>query len=158
MGLGTAAGILAAQNLGAGQPVRAEKTAWLAIGWFSAAYIVLSVAGFVWAANIVRIFNAEPGFVTMAANFLKIQIVGYVLMGVGAIIMNVLNSVGDTLRALAIDMLNLWGVRILLAYLLPRVTNLGVYGVRWSIVADAVSSAIMFVIYLRLGFWKRKKV
>jgi putative MATE family efflux protein len=158
MGLGTAAGILAAQNLGAGQPDRAEKTAWLAIGWFTGAFLVLSVFGFIFAHDIVRIFNTEPALVEIATNFLRIQITGYVLLGIGSIIMNVLNSVGDTLRAMAIDMLNLWGVRIFLAYLLPRVTGLGVYGVRWSIVADAVSSAIMFVIYLRLGFWKRKKV
>jgi putative MATE family efflux protein len=158
MGLGTAAGILAAQNLGAGQPDRAEKTAWLAIGWFTGAFLVLSVFGFIFAHDIVRIFNTEPALVEIATNFLKIQITGYVLLGIGSIIMNVLNSVGDTLRAMAIDMLNLWGVRIFLAYLLPRITGLGVYAVRWSIVADAVSSAIMFVIYLRLGFWKRKKV
>jgi putative MATE family efflux protein len=158
MGLGTAAGILAAQNLGAGQPGRAEKTAWLAIGWFTGAYLVLSVLGLVFTDGIVRIFNTEPGLVSMASNFLKIQISGYVLMGIGAIIMNVLNSVGDTLRAMLIDMANLWGVRIVLAYLLPRVTNLGVYGIRWAIVADALSSVIIFVIYLMAGRWKRKKV
>jgi putative MATE family efflux protein len=158
MGLGTAAGILAAQNLGAGQPARAEKTAWLAISWFAGAFIVLSVPGFIFAHDIVRIFNTEPELVALASNFLKIQIAGYVVMGIGSIVMNVLNSVGDTLRAMAIDMLNLWGVRILLAYLLPKVTSLGVYGIRWAIVADSLSSAILFIIYLRAGFWKRKKV
>jgi Na+-driven multidrug efflux pump len=57
-----------------------------------------------------------------------------------------------------IDMTNLWGVRLLLAFWLPKITTLGVYGVRWAIVADALSSAIMFVIYLKIGNWKRKRV
>jgi putative MATE family efflux protein len=158
MGLGTAAGILAAQNLGAGQPDRAEKTAWIAMGWFAAFGAAFCLAAFIWAGDIVKIFNREPDMVAIAVNFLWIQVSGYLFMGLGALIMNVLNSVGDTLRAMIIDMVNLWGVRIVLAYLLPRVTNLGVYGVRWSIVADAVSSVIMFGIYFKLGWWKRKKV
>ena len=96
--------------------------------------------------------------VAMAANFLRIQVAGYIFMGLGSLIMNVLNSVGDTLRAMIIDMANLWGVRILLAYLLPRITNLGVYGVRWAIVADAFTSVIIFIIYFKAGRWQRKKV
>jgi putative MATE family efflux protein len=158
MGLGTAAGILAAQNLGAGQPQRAEKTAWIAVGWFTIFSVIFCLAAFFWAEGIVRIFNKEPEMVVMAANFLRIQVAGYVFMGLGALIMNVLNSVGDTLRAMIIDMANLWGVRILLAYLLPRITTLGVYGVRWAIVADALTSVIIFFIYFKTGRWKRKKV
>jgi putative MATE family efflux protein len=158
MGLGTAAGILAAQNLGAGQPKRADKTAWVAMGWFIAFGLVFCLAAFIWAEDIVRIFNKEPAMVDIAVDFLRIQVAGYVFMGLGAVMMNVLNSVGDTLRAMIIDMANLWGVRIVLAYLLPKVTNLGVYGVRWAIVADAVSSVIIFFIYFKTGRWKRKKV
>ena len=158
MGLGTAAGILAAQNLGAGQPQRAEKTAWVAMGWFAAFGVIFCLAAFIWAEGIVRVFNKEPAMVAVAVNFLRIQIAGYVFMGLGSMIMNVLNSVGDTLRAMIIDMVNLWGVRIVLAFLLPRITNLGVYGVRWAIVADALSSLIIFIIYFKTGRWKRKKV
>jgi putative MATE family efflux protein len=158
MGLGTAAGILAAQNLGAGQPRRAEKTVWVAMGWFAVFGVISCLVGFIWAEDIVRIFNKEPAMVAMAVDFLRIQVVGYVFMGLGAVLMNVLNSVGDTLRAMIIDMANLWGVRIVLAYLLPRITNLGVYGVRWAIVVDAVTSIIIFFIYFKTGRWKRKKV
>jgi putative MATE family efflux protein len=158
MGLGTAAGILAAQNLGAQQPQRAEKTAWVAMGWFTVFGVIFCLAAFIWAENIVRVFNKEPEMVAMAVSFLRIQIAGYVFMGLGAMVMNILNSVGDTLRAMIIDMANLWGVRIILAYLLPKITTLGVYGVRWAIVADAVTTVIIFFIYFKTGRWKRKKV
>jgi Na+-driven multidrug efflux pump len=74
------------------------------------------------------------------------------------VLMNCLNSVGDTLVSLIIDLVTMWGVRVPLAYFLPRITTLGVYGVRWALVADTVSSAIVFVLYFRAGLWKRKKV
>jgi Na+-driven multidrug efflux pump len=158
MGLGTAAGILAAQNLGAGQPRRAEKTAWIAISWFTGVMIIFALAAFFWAHSIVRVFNNEPEMVDMAAKFLRIQAASFLFTGLGALIQNVLNSVGDTLNTMLIYMLNLWGIRISLAFILPRHTTLGVYGVRWAIVAGAISSAIMFIIYFRMGRWKRKKV
>lgn len=94
----------------------------------------------------------------MAAKFLRIQAISYLFTGLGAVIQNILNSVGDTLNTMLIYMVNLWGVRILLAFLLPRNTSLGVYGVRWAIVAGAITSVIMFIIYFKIGRWKRIKV
>jgi putative MATE family efflux protein len=158
MGLGTAAGILAAQNLGADQPQRAEKTAWISIGWFTGVILILSLVLFIWAHDIVRVFNSEPEMVDMGAKFLRIQAVSYLFTGLGAVVQNILNSVGDTLNTMLIYMVNLWGVRILLAYMLPKYTTLGVFGVRWSIVAGAVTSLIMFLVYFRIGRWKRQKV
>jgi len=52
----------------------------------------------------------------------------------------------------------IWVVLLPLAFFLPQVTNLGVYGVRWAIVASAVAGAAAYIVYFRLGRWKRKKV
>jgi Na+-driven multidrug efflux pump len=74
------------------------------------------------------------------------------------VMMSVMSSVGDTLIALFIDIGTMWSIRVPLAILLPRIANLGVFGVRWALVADTVSSAIIFIIYFKSGRWKRKKV
>jgi len=158
MGLGSAAGILAAQNLGAGKPERSERTAWIAIGWFTSIMFIFSVALFFWAEPVVRIFNAEVDLVDMASKFLRIQIASYMMNGLMMVLMNVLNNVGDTLVSMIIDMVTMWGIRVPLAIFLPDIANLGVYGIRWALVADTVSSAIIFVVYFKLGRWKRKKV
>jgi putative MATE family efflux protein len=158
MGLGSAAGILAAQNLGAQQTGRAAKTTWIAIGWFTGLMAVFSVVVWFYAGSIVRIFNPEPGLIDLAAKFLKIQIASYMCNGLMMVMMNVMNSVGDTLIAFIIDLVTMWGIRVPLAVLLPHVANLGVYGVRWALVADTVSSAVVFIIYFQSGRWKRKKI
>ncbi len=158
MGLGAAAGILAAQNLGALQPRRAEKTAWTAVGIFTGLMFIFTIAVLIWADYIVRLFNAEPDLVTMAGNFLKIQTVSYMFNGLMMVMMSVMNSVGDTLIAFIVDLVTMWGIRVPLAVILPHVAGLGVYGIRWALVADTVSSSIIFIIYFRSGRWKHKKV
>jgi putative MATE family efflux protein len=158
MGLGAAAGILAAQNLGAMQPWRAEKTAWIAVGLFTGVMFIFTIVVLIWADYIVKIFNAEPDLVDMAGKFLKIQTVSYMFNGLMIVMMSVMNSVGDTLIAFIVDLVTMWGIRVPLAVVLPKVANLGVYGIRWALVADTVSSAFIFIIYFKSGRWKHKKV
>ena len=45
-----------------------------------------------------------------------------------------------------------------MAYVLPRFTNLGVYGVRWAIVIAIVMRAVIYTAYFRSGRWKHKRV
>jgi putative MATE family efflux protein len=158
IGLGSAAGILAAQNIGAKQYERSAKTAWIAIGWLTGIMTVFSAVIWFWAGNIIGIFSPDPDLIDLASTFLKIQIASYMCNGLMFVMMNVMNSVGDTLIAFIIDLVTMWGIRVPLAILLPKIANLGVYGVRWALVADTVSSAIIFIIYFRSGRWKRKKI
>jgi len=67
------------------------------------------------------------------------------------------DTVGDTLIAFILDQMPMWGIRVPLAILLPKIINPLVYGVRWALVADTVSSAFIFIIYFISGRWKRKK-
>ena len=158
MGLGQASGILAAQNLGASQPERAEKTAWTAAFWFTCVTATGSVFILFFAENIVHVFNAEPELVTITANFLRINIVSYLVFGVAVVMVNVLNGVGDTTIPMWTTMITMWLVQIPIAYFLPKFTTLGVYGVRWGIVTGIVIRATVYTIYIKNGRWKRKMI
>jgi putative MATE family efflux protein len=158
MGLGQGAGVLAGQNLGARQPGRAERTGWLAAGLFSAIMIISSILVFFFAGNIVRIFNAEPGLVKIASTFLRIEIVAFLVFGLVVVLSQCLNGVGDTVIPMLTTLLTMWLVQVPLAYFLPRITGLGVYGVRWAIVSAIVMRAVIYTTYFRSGRWKRKRV
>jgi len=157
-GLGMAAGVLAGQNLGAQQPERAEKTGWLAAGMVEGFMVLCSVALLLWAENVVHIFSSDPGVVATASTFLRIATAGYLVMGAVVSFQQCISGVGDTLPPMLLSLLLVWGVQIPLAYFLPRVTDLGVYGIRWGIVAGILVGAISYTIYFRLGRWKRKRV
>ena len=158
MGLGIAAGVLAGQNLGAHQPERAEKSGWLAAGLVEGFMLICSLAILLWSGSIIGIFSAEPGLVAMTSDFLRIQVVGYLVLGLLIVLMQCLTGVGDTLPPMFVSLLTVWLVQIPLAYLLPQVTDLGMYGVRWAMVAGMMVGAVTYIIYFRVGRWKRKQV
>ena len=158
MALGQAAGVLAGQNLGARQPKRAERTGWLGAGLLSAFTLIASLAVFLWAERVIHIFSSDPDLIKLASTFVRIAAAGYLVMGIAAVLQQCISGAGDTLPPMLVMLLNIWLVQVPLAYFLPRVTDLGVYGVRWAIVAGTVTAAIVYTIYFRLGRWKRKRV
>ena len=158
MGLGQAAGVLAGQNLGARQPERAETTGWRGAGLLSVMMLVISGATLLWAENVIRIFSSDPTLVEMASTFIRIAAAGYLLMGFTSSLQQCISGAGDTLVPMLITLLNMWLVQVPLAYFLPKVTTLGVYGVRWAMVAGMITAAIAYTIYFRMGRWKRVRV
>ena len=158
MGMGRASGVLAGQNLGAGQPERAERTGWVAAGLFTVIMVVASTAIWFWAEYVIRLFNPEPGLVEIGAAFLRIEIVSFMMFGIVRVLMNCLNGVGDTMIPMLTTLISMWGVQLPLAYVLTRSSDLGVYGVRWALVAGVVIRAIIFAVYFKLGRWKRKQI
>jgi putative MATE family efflux protein len=157
-GFGQASGVLAGQNLGAKQPKRAEKTGWMAASLLTGMMVISSLIVWFWGENIVRLFNSEPGLVEIASTFLRIEIISYMVFGLVHTLMNCLNGVGDTLPPMLVTLLTMWAIQVPLAYFLPRLTDLGVYGIRWGIVSAQVMRAVFYAMYFKIGRWKRKQV
>jgi len=155
---GMGSGVLVGQNLGAGQPDRAERSAWLAVGLVEALMAIGAVVILVWAEGIIHIFNAEPELISLGAIFLRIAVAGYIVLGFMSVMMQALNGAGDTVPTMIVSMVMMWAVTIPLAYFLPKYTDLNVYGVRWGMAAGMIVGAIAYTVYFRAGRWKRKKV
>jgi putative MATE family efflux protein len=158
MGMGQASGVLAGQNLGAGQSDRAERTGWLATGLYSGFMLIVSVGIWFWAEYVIRLFNSEPALVEIGATFLRIEIVAFLVFGFVMILSNCLNGVGDTVIPMLTTLISMWGVQVPLAYFLTRFTPLSVYGVRWGLVSAMVMRAVIYSTYFKSGRWKRKRI
>jgi putative MATE family efflux protein len=158
MGLGTAAGVLVGQNLGAKQPQRAARSGWLAAAMVSGFMLFCAIAISIWARQIISIFNTDPQMVETGANFLRIASTGYIAMGLINILSSNISGAGDTLPPMIISLGMLWVIMIPLAVVLSRYTSLEMYGVRWSIAISFVVGAVAYLVYFLSGRWKRKKV
>jgi putative MATE family efflux protein len=158
MGLGTAAGVLVGQNLGAKQPQRAVRSGWLAAAILSGFMLCCTAAVFIWARQIIGIFNTDPQMVAVGADFLRIASAGYLAAGLNNILSSNISGAGDTLPPMLISLGRLWLIMIPLAFLLTRYTSLGAYSIRWAIVISLAVGAAVYVVYFLKGRWMRKKV
>ncbi len=158
MGPGLASGVLGGQNLGAGSTHRAERSGWLALGFAEGIMVICSLAIFLWAEEVVRIFNAEPALVEITSSFLRIAAAGFLVLSLVIDLRHFLSGVGDTLPPMLFEILNMWVVLLPLALLFPRFTHLGAYGVRWAMVCGTFVGGLAQLIYFWQGRWKHKKV
>jgi Na+-driven multidrug efflux pump len=120
--------------------------------------VTCALAVVVWAEGIISIFNTDPDLVDLAATFIRIEAVGYLVVGFVAVFQMTISGSGDTLPPMLISLLMIWVIQVPLSFLLPQVNDLGVYGIRWAIVAGNLVGAVAYITYFKLGRWKRKKV
>jgi putative MATE family efflux protein len=157
-GLANAAATLVGQNLGAGQPERAERAVWITGVWnmaFMAAVTVLFVS---FAGPIVRIFTSEPATAVVGESALRIISYGYVMYAWGMVVLQAFNGAGDTWTPTGVNLVAFWLVQIPLAWTLAHVVGLGHQGVYWAIAISYSLSALIGLLLFRRGRWKLKEV
>jgi putative MATE family efflux protein len=158
MGLGSGAGVLVGQNLGARKPERAEKSAWLAMGIVEVFMLICGLLLLIFATQIIGIFATDPALVAMGATFLRIATAGYVVMALTTVLQNCISSAGDTVPNMIISIVAIWAIQLPLAWAIPHYTGLGVYGIRWALVITTIVTALVTLAYFRTGRWKTRKV
>ena len=158
LGFGMGAGVLLGQNLGAGRPERAEKNGWLALGYLEAFMVACSAAILLWAENIMGIFTSDPALLEISSIFLRIAAAAFLVLAFVSVFQQCIAGAGDTVPNMIISIAMVWVVLLPLAYGLSQYTDLGVYGVRWAIVASTLAGAIAYTVYFKMGRWKVKKV
>ena len=157
-GLGNAAATLVGQNLGAGKPDRAARSAWLIAG-YNLALMLACVAVIVPLAEpLVAVFDDTPQVVALGAQALRIFAIGYLGSAVGAVMARALNGAGDTAPAMFINLGTLWGVQIPLAWLLSQVAGWGTTGLWVGVSIANVANGLIFAGWFLRGKWKERKV
>lgn len=156
-GLGNAAATLVGQNLGAGQALRAERSAWLAARYNA---IFMSVAGvfiITLAPWITELFTNEPEVLSYGTTCLRILGLGFPMYAIGMIITQALNGAGDTVTPTVINLICFWMLQIPLSYWLATTVELGPNGVFLAMVISETLLTVLSVIIFRRGNWKHQQ-
>lgn len=157
-GLGNAAGTLVGQNLGARKPDRAELSAWW-VGAYCSTYMTTAAAVlFVFAYPLVRIFDSTPQVVAYGTECLRVVAPSLIASGVGVVLARGFDGAGNTVPAMAINLLTLWGLEVPVAIGLSQFAGLGIAGIWWARAIANLANGSLFAVWFRRGRWKVLKV
>lgn len=157
-GLAAAAATLVGQNLGAQKEERAHYSAWAATRFTMLIMGAVGILFFLFAGNLIRVFNASPQVVEIGTRYLKITSFGYLFSALGVVLGRALNGAGDTVSPMVITFISLWCLQIPLALILPGSFRLGVSGVWWAALAASIIHGIMMAGWFQRGGWKLKVI
>jgi putative MATE family efflux protein len=157
-GLANASATLVGQNLGAGQPERAEKSVWKT-GFYNMAFLGFVMILFLLLSGpILRFFTNDAQVIDYGTRCLQIVAFGYLFYGYGMVITQSFNGAGDTRTPIYLNFFGFWCFQIPLAYLLAIQFNFGPDGVYAAIAIAESVIAVAGIILFRRGKWKLVKV
>ena len=157
-GLSNAAGTLVGQNLGAGQPIKAEQSVWKTgliniIFMGVIAIFFISIPGY-----FVGLFIDDPLVIEAGIICLRYISFGFLFYALGMVLVQAFNGAGDTMTPTKINLFCFWILEIPLAYFLALFAGFGEEGVYVAIViSESMTAIVGLVVFLR-GKWKLKTI
>ncbi|MFZ1559878.1 MAG: MATE family efflux transporter [Saprospiraceae bacterium] len=157
-GLSNAAATLVGQNLGAGQPQRAEKSVILATKYNAIFMTMVSIIFIFLSPQIISFFTDQDEVQKIGISALQIIGYGFIFYGIGMVMIQSLNGAGDTRTPTWINFVGFWLFQIPLAYYFVTFTDWGLNALFAAIPIAETSIAVMAFIIFRQGKWKKVKV
>ncbi len=157
-GLSIAAATLVGQNLGAGQPDRAQRAAWIT-GFSNMTLLgLISVVFIAFPGFFVRMFISDTEVIKAGIPCLQIVSSGFLFYAFGMVMTQSLNGAGDTYTPTLLNFICFWLIEIPLAYFLAITVGLETNGVYYAIVIAESILTLLGIYVFSKGKWKLKKV
>jgi putative MATE family efflux protein len=157
-GMSNAAATLVGQNLGAGEPARAEASVWR-IGWYNMTFTVaVSVLFFLFPRQLMGLFTADVGVVDVGAEWLRILSYSFFVYGWWMVAVQAFNGAGDTVTPTKINLVFFWLIQIPLAWLLALHLDLQATGVFWAVFVSETAVGLFTLWLFSRGGWKTTRV
>jgi putative MATE family efflux protein len=157
-GMANAAATLVGQNLGAGQPERAERSVWRA-AFINMVFLgIVGAISVIFADPILGFFTKDESVLFYGRQCILYVCMGYIFYAYGMVISQSFNGAGDTKTPTILNLFGFWLFQIPLAYTLAVLLDLGPKGAFMSIAIAESSMAVAGIILFRRGKWKQAKV
>jgi putative MATE family efflux protein len=157
-GLSNAAATLVGQNLGAGNPQRAESAVWK-IGGYNMIFLVgVSFAYFFLNHSLMGIFTTDARVIAIGAEWLRILSYSLFVYGWWMVAVQAFNGAGDTQTPTKINVVFFWLIQIPLSWFLAIQLNWQQSGVFWGVFISETSVGLFTLWLFSQGGWKAAKV
>lgn len=157
-GLSNAAATLVGQNLGAGNPGRAESAVWKT-GFYNMIFLIgVSMIYFFFNKSLVSIFTDDAAVIDIGAEWLRILSYSYFVYGWWMVSVQAFNGAGDTKTPTLINLIFFWFIQIPLSYFLAIYLGWQYSGVFWGVFISETSVGLFTLWLFTKGKWKTVKV
>jgi MATE family, multidrug efflux pump len=157
-GLSNAGATLVGQNLGAGQPDRAEASVRLTVRYN---VIFLGIVGLIFIVlshSLIGLFAPEPDVGRYGTQALWVVSLAFPLYAAGMCLEAAFNGAGDTWTPTRLNFFCLWLGQVPIAWLLAQPLGLGALGVFIAVPVSFTILTVWSAILFRGGRWKERKV
>ena len=157
-GMSNAAATLVGQNLGAKKLDRAEQSVIKTIKYVVIYMGTVMAITFLLSKYFISFFSNDVMIQDVATKALHIMSTGYILYGVGMVLMSTFNGAGDTWTPTWVNFFGFWMFQIPLAYLLAKYLDMGPTGVFIAIPVAETAIALASYVLFKRGKWKTIQV
>ncbi len=152
--IATATAVIVGQNLGAKKPERAEKGVRLALVFYGAIMLAVSLFYYFFAKQILWFFDPSGISEVVGVDYFHTVAPFYLVMSVSFILSFALNGAGDTKKPMYATLLSMVIIQIPLALILPHLFGLGIEGIWIAVITGIILQATILGLMYRRGTWK----
>ncbi|RZL17605.1 MAG: MATE family efflux transporter, partial [Pedobacter sp.] len=157
-GLSNAAATLVGQNMGAKRLDRAEESVLKTLRYNATFMGIVMILFLTCGRFFVSFFTNDPAVIAVANQALQILSLGFIVYGIGMVLISTFNGAGDTWTPTWINIVGFWMFQIPFAYFLADYMEMGPKGVFIAIPVAEVGICIAGYILFKRGKWKTIKV
>lgn len=156
--LNMAASVLIGQNLGAGNPDRAEKLGWKIAAAGAVFMSIMAIIIFILAERLASMLTENPAVLEETTRYLRINMISEPFMALSVILAGGLQGAGDTRGTMWVIIVSMWFIRLPLAYFLALIMNYGATGVWIAMITSMVIQGILMTLRFNKGHWKQLNI
>ncbi len=157
-GLSNASATLVGQNMGAGKMDRAEKSVFVTMKYMILFMGTITLLFITCGHLFAAFFTEDLGIRVIAVEALQIMSYGFILYGVGMVLVSAFNGAGDTWTPTKINIVVFWLFQIPFAYFLAKYMGMGPTGVFIAIPVAEVGITIASYLIFKRGKWQKTTV
>jgi putative MATE family efflux protein len=158
IGLSQGSTTMVAQNIGADQTERAERSVWTSVWLISIFTTVLTTLLFFFGSYVIRFFIDDPEVISIGTHMFKIISFSVLFFSIMIVLTSAFQGSGHTMPVLVMQLVRLWGLRIPFVWLFAKHLNYGENGIFWGMTFSNAVIAIIAFLWVKSGSWKRKTI
>ena len=158
MGLAQGSSTIVAQNIGANQIDRAEKSVWTAVGINSFIIFILTTLLFFYGGYVVKFFINNAEVIDIGNRMFKITSFSVLFFTIMMVFTGAFQGAGHTIPVFIMQMIRLWVLRIPCVWLLAKHLHYGENGIFWGMTISNMVITVIAFVWFKSGTWKRKAI